>query len=64
MLVNPLTADNFFKSHQKFNGKESEFANILVTFGPSPIAIYASYLAPVYFKVNAASNPHIPLVYR
>ena len=26
MLVNPLTPDNFNKSHQKFNGKKSEFA--------------------------------------
>ena len=63
-LVNPLTADNFFKSHQKFNGKKSEFANFLLTFGRSQIAIYATYLAPIYFKVNAESNPHIRLVYR
>ena len=59
-----LTADNFFKSHQKFNGKESEIPNILVTFGRRPIAIYATYLASVYFKCNAESNPHIGLVYR
>ena len=64
MLVNPLTADNFFKSHQKFNGKKSEFSKILVTFGRSPIAFYATCLAPVYSKVNAESNPHIRLVYR
>ena len=32
MLVNTLTADNFFKCHQKFNGKESEIPNFLVTF--------------------------------
>ena len=25
MLVNPLTADNIFKSHQKFNGKKCNF---------------------------------------
>ena len=59
-----MTADNFFKSHQKFNGKKSEFDNILVTFGRSPIAVYATYLAPVYFKFNAKSNPYIGLVYR
>ena len=64
MLVNPLTADNFFKSHQKFNGKKANFSNILVTFGRSPIAIYATYLASVYFKFNAESNRHIGLVYR
>ena len=63
MLVYPLTADNFFKSHQKFNGKKSEFANFLVTFGRSPIAIYATCLAPVYSKLNSKSNSHIGLVY-
>ena len=41
MLFNPLTADNVFKCHQTFNGKNREFANFLVTFGRSPIAIYA-----------------------
>ena len=64
MLVNPLTADNFFKSHQKFNGKKSEFSKFLVTFRRSPIAFYATCLAPVYSKFNAESNPHIRLVYR
>ena len=59
MLVYPFTADNFFKCHQKFNGKKSEFALFLVTFGRSQIAIYATYLAPVYFKFNAESNSHI-----
>ena len=44
--------------------KKSEFAKFLVTFGPSPITIYATYLAPVYFKVNDESNPHIRLVHR
>ena len=29
--------------------KKSQFANFLVTFGPRPIAIYASYLAPDLF---------------
>ena len=64
MLVNPLTAGNFFKRHQKFNGKKSEFPTFLVTFGRSPIAFYATCLAPVYSKFNAKSNPHIRLVYR
>ena len=53
MLVIPLIADNLFKSHQKFNGKKSEFANIMVSFGRSPIAIYATYLANIYLKFNA-----------
>ena len=57
MIVNPLTADNLFKSHQRFNGKKKEFANIVVTFGRSPISIYATYLSPVYLKFNAESNP-------
>ena len=60
----PLIADNLLKSHQKFNGKKNEFANIVVTFGRSPISIYATYLSPVYLKFNAESNPHIRLVYR
>ena len=63
-LLTTLTADNFFKSHQKFNGNKSEFPKFLVTFGRSPIAIYATCLAPVYSKFNAESNPHIRLVYR
>ena len=50
MLVNTLPADNFFKSHQKFNGKKSEFAKFLETFGRCPIATYATCLASVYFK--------------
>ena len=57
MLAIPLIADNLLKSHQKFNGKKNEFANIVVTFGRSPIAIYATYLSPVYLKFNAESNP-------
>ena len=64
MLVNPLSADNFFKSHQKFNGKKPEFAKILVKFGRSPIAIYATCLAFVYSTFNPESNPHVCLVYR
>ena len=56
MLVIPLIADNLLKSHQKFNGKKNEFANIVVTFGRSPIAIYATYLSPVCLKFNAESN--------
>ena len=64
MLVNPLTADNFFKSHQKFNGKKSEFSNYLLMFGRSQIGIYVTCLTLVYSKFNAKSNPHIRLVYR
>ena len=63
-LLTPWLRITFFKSHQKFNGKKSEFSKFLVTFGRSPIAIYATYLASVYFKFNAESNPHIGLVYR
>ena len=37
--------------------KKSEFANIVVPFGRSPIAIYATYLSPAYLKFNAESNP-------
>ena len=58
-----MTADNFFKSHQKFNGNKSEFAKFLETFGRCPNATYATCLASVYFKRNAKSNPHIGLVY-
>ena len=61
MLVNTVTAENFFKSHQKFNGKKNEFSKFLVTFGRSPIATYATCLAPVYSIFNAESNPHIRL---
>ena len=57
MLAIPLIADNLLKSHQKFDGKKNEFANIVVTFARSPIAIYATYLSPVYLKFNAQSNP-------
>ena len=64
MLVIPLIADNLLKCHQKLNGKKSEFANIVVTFGRSPIAIRATYLSPVYLKFNSELNPHIGLVYR
>ena len=42
-------------------------ANLLTFWwrlGEAQVAIYATYLAPVYFKVNAESNPHIRLVYR
>ena len=44
--------------------KKNEFANILLMFGRSPIAIYATCLAPVYSKFNAESNLHIRLVNR
>ena len=40
--------------------KKAKFANIVVTFGRSPIAIYATYLSPVYFTFNAESNPSYP----
>ena len=63
-LLTPWLRITFFEGHQKFNGKKSEFPNILVTFWRSPIAIYATYLASVYFKFNAESNRHIGLVYR
>ena len=43
--------------------EKSEFANILLMFGRSPIAIYATCLAPVYSKLNSKSNSHIGLVY-
>ena len=44
--------------------KKSEFAKFLVTFGRSPIAIYATWLASVYSTFNAELNPHVRLVYR
>ena len=44
--------------------KKNEFANFLLMFGRSPIAIYATCLAPVYSKFNAESNLHIRLVNR
>ena len=44
--------------------KKNEFANILLMFGRSPIAIYATCFAPFYSKFNAESNLHIRLVKR
>ena len=43
--------------------KKNEFANFLLMFGRSQIAIYATCLEPVYSKLNSKSNSHIGLVY-
>ena len=62
-LLTPWLRIMFVKVTKNLIGKRSEFANFLVTFGRSQIAIYATYLAPICFRVNAKSNPHIRLVY-
>ena len=62
-LLTPWLRITFLKVTKNLMEK-SEFPIILVTFGRSPIAIYATYLASVYFKFNVESNPQIGLVYR
>ena len=63
-LLTPWLRISFLKVTKNLMEKKANFSNFLVTFGRSPIAFYATYLASVYFKFNAESNPHIRLVYR
>ena len=51
---------SFLEVTKNLMEKKNEFANYLLMFGRSPIAIYATCLAPVYSKFNAESNPAYP----
>ena len=62
-LLTPWLRIIFLKFTKNLMETKANFLSFLVTFGRSPIAIYATCLAPVYSKFNAESNPYIRFVY-
>ena len=63
-LLTPWLRITFLKVTKNLMEKKANFLTLWWRLGRSPIAIYATYLASVYFKCNAESIPHSGLVYR
>ena len=63
-LLTPWLRIIFLKVTKNLMEKKANLLYFWWRLGASQIAIYATYFAPSYFKVNAESNPDIRLLYR